>query len=293
LDNSLAQLLTSVRTKIDTNPISALEPAQEALSLCLQQNDPDILAESHYLVGMSLRETGKHEQSLEHFKAAEKQISETGSYSLRVHIYSVLAIEYALRYEKQSSLYYINICKDLLSKVEAYKCKIVINSRICGALVKMSFYVEALEILLGIVVDIKDNITFRDEAYIYSHLSIVQSRMKNYEEALVWSKKAEQAFKDIFYERGIISILINRSMIYYYSGQMDKGVTSLLRAEMACTVRKNKFKGPLGIIYMNLGNCLSHSSMARYEEALDYLGKSYQIATSNNVGNLICLSLAC
>ncbi len=292
MGNHVTKLLDKARTQLTQHPPAALASAREALSISEQSGPTNQHIESLYMVGISLREMGNPKEAFSYYEKAVSLIDKSTPNRVRAFIYSALSIYHALRYQKKEALEFANMTLSCIDVVSDYECLISVYARIGACYIKLSLYTEALSLLIKAEAILNEDFSLKDEGYIYSHLSVVQSRMKNYEESLKWSYKAGQVFESINNKRGIISCLINRAMVYYYyNSNIDECISILYKAKVLCEEDMQQFGATYSLVLMNLTNNYAHDEKKDYDKSLGYALESYGIAKKLGIENIVCLTL--
>ena len=205
----------------------------------LGDNDEWIYSQLAY----NLRLQNRYDESIENYKKA----IELGRKD--TWIYSEIAWAYFLAEKPRNALEHMNIAKEL-SPVDVDP---LLVSRTSSILVALGKHTEAIKILKDII----GKEEFKDNVGMLSDLAYVYNDLKDYKNALIYLKRAN--------ELGRNDLWINRefSFVYYYLGECEKAYKYLVILK---DLGEKDIKLDLMFAY-------TLSKMGKYEEALEYLLK--------------------
>ena len=291
MDTSINNIIQEAGDLLEHDPKLSFAPAKKALALAQEAKDNDATIECFFILGVAYNMTGENEGMSQNLSLAYELINNNTPSRLKAYVYSMMAMEYGLKFQKDAALNLARKALEAVVDVDDYHCQIFTHAKAGGAYILLSFFVEALDILLKAESLLKENVSYRDEGYIYSHLSIIYSKIKNYEDALKWSIKSEEAFKAINDSRGLISTYTNRSLAFHAIDKIEDCIINLEKGLEICLGDFQRYTAPLGSIYLNLSFCYIDDSIGNYEKALEYHKKAYGIYEITKAKNLLPISI--
>lgn len=291
MEPSIHDIIQEARVLLERTPELSFAPAKKALAMAEDAKDNNAMIESFFILAVAYNMAGKNKEMSYNLSSAYELINDETPPRLKAYVYSYMGTEYGMKFQKDAALNLTRKALETIVEVDDYHCQIFTYVKAGATYILLSFFVEALDILLKAESLLKEDIPYREEGYIYSHLSIIYSKIKNYEHAIKWSFKAEEAFGAINDHRGLISTYTNRALAFHAIEKIEDSILNLEKGLELCLRDFDRYTMPLGSIYLNLSFCYINDVVNNHEKALEYYKKAYSIYEITKAKNLLPVSI--